>query len=774
MGSACCVAAKDRAVINGSTRETLQSNVRYSPSWSFRWDNRGRVAGEETSVNWSSDGVGGNDRLEFKSGTVETLYASEEGSPLDSFRSLALQKSPASDCNMGNSMLPLSGSIRRELNWIDVYRFAFAGCSENIIKFLFYVVRCYSRLTVVFLALADTSVVRNSTEVKESFESSAVPCPSPLKLSSSDPSVSSLSASPLSTKSQLLLANSTPLPQYSSGHHLGRRVSDSHIPRIKSPTFSISEESSSFMLPGWSNESTRGSNGGSSDGWSVPAFSDLLANPRRDRWSFDSESMGFHRDKMSRASGRSSGSPSIDLQTCGICTKLLTERSSWSSNELAVVSVLICGHVFHAECLESMTPEFNKYDPACPVCTFGEKQALKMSEKALKSQMDLKARKRFRNRVVDSDFSGNLALFDQQKSGGHGGRRLKMSSSSSSMKSSSGKPFLLRHFSFGSKGSKSFSESPSSRKKDEQNEATANETKQSEIHLSFYTETRVLNLLRGSLGGAVPAYVFCDMADLRDEHGNPIQLTDQYGHPVQLTDEYGNPMHLTGVATTAGSTAPTVFPTGTGAAPAGEKLTQTASYAAPTTIGEKLHHTTGLGAGAPTIGEKLHHTTGLGAGAPTIGEKLHHTAGLGTGTGAPTIGEKSHHTTGLGAGTAAGAGLGVGAGTIGEKLHQKTTQSEQQHHKTELHRSGSSSSSSSEDDGQGGRRKKKGLKEKIKEKLTGGKHKDEEPHHHSHGIGTGATTTTTSGMSSSTAPEHEKKSMMEKIKEKLPGHHNHH
>lgn len=45
------------------------------------------------------------------------------------------------------------------------------------------------------------------------------------------------------------------------------------------------------------------------------------------------------------------------------------------------------------------------------------------------------------------------------------------------------------------------------------------------------------------------------MADLRDEHGNPIQLTDQYGHPVQLTDEYGHPMHLTGVATTAGSTA---------------------------------------------------------------------------------------------------------------------------------------------------------------------------------------------------------------------------
>lgn len=46
------------------------------------------------------------------------------------------------------------------------------------------------------------------------------------------------------------------------------------------------------------------------------------------------------------------------------------------------------------------------------------------------------------------------------------------------------------------------------------------------------------------------------MADLRDEHGNPVQLADQFGKPVQLTDEYGNPMHITGVATTHASTAP--------------------------------------------------------------------------------------------------------------------------------------------------------------------------------------------------------------------------
>ena len=64
--------------------------------------------------------------------------------------------------------------------------------------------------------------------------------------------------------------------------------------------------------------------------------------------------------------------------------------------------------------------------------------------------------------------------------------------------------------------------------------------------------------------------------------------------------------------------------------------------------------------------------------------------------------------------------------------------------------------SSEEDDGQGGRRKK-GMKEKIKEKIPGVGHKDEQKH-------TGGATTT---------PAHGQhhKGMMEKIKEKLPGTH---
>ncbi|XP_022896707.1 uncharacterized protein LOC111410541 [Olea europaea var. sylvestris] len=421
MGSACCVAARDSTITSGRPNETLQRHVCHSPSWSFLLDNRGRVAGEETSSNILLNGGGGDDRLDVKSATtVETALASEEGSSLDSFRSLACRKSPVSDGNGGILRFPSS----------------------------------------------DLSVSQNLVELKQPAESAALSYPSPVKLSPSAPSISPMSMSPLSSHSHMLPPNLTPSrwSRRSPGQQLLRQVSDSPIPEYKSREFSISE-ASSFVLPAWGYESTRGSNGGSSDGWSIPPFSELMTT-RKERWSFDSENSGISRDKITRSAGQNSGSPSFDLQSCGVCAKLLTERSLLGSqkiiatNELAMVAVLICGHVYHAECLEYMTPEINKYDPACPVCTFGEKRAMKMSEKAIKAELDSKARKRSRNRIVDSD---DLILFDHHKCGGHEGRGPKMSSSSS-MKSSTGKPFLRRHFSFGMKGHK-LSENHSARRK---------------------------------------------------------------------------------------------------------------------------------------------------------------------------------------------------------------------------------------------------------------------------------------------------------------------
>lgn len=238
---------------------------------------------------------------------------------------------------------------------------------------------------------------------------------------------------------------------------------------FKSPSnFDVSEETPVF--PSWSNEYGMHSGGGSSEYCSRPGFTEQTGNSPMERWSFDSESFGFNCERLARFSNRFSTSP-VDSQTCGVCSNLLTEKSSWSSqnivvnNDLCVVSVLICGHVYHAECLESMTPEINKYDPACPVCTFGEKQTRKLFEKTLKAEMDSKARnKKSRNQIMDNDMDDGSVVYDHFRDKKRQSKSPRMDSSTSK-RSSSGKPFLSRHFSFGSKSSKSMLDNHPTRKK---------------------------------------------------------------------------------------------------------------------------------------------------------------------------------------------------------------------------------------------------------------------------------------------------------------------
>lgn len=107
MGSACCVAARDNTPPNGLRGENLHRNVRYSPTWSFRWDNPGRVAGEEISMGSFSDGVGQNARLEIK---YEPSYA-RDGSPMEYFQRCAWQKSPNSEVTAGQVRTPASGTF---------------------------------------------------------------------------------------------------------------------------------------------------------------------------------------------------------------------------------------------------------------------------------------------------------------------------------------------------------------------------------------------------------------------------------------------------------------------------------------------------------------------------------------------------------------------------------------------------------------------------------------------------------------------------------------
>lgn len=273
-----------------------------------------------------------------------------------------------------------------------------------------------------------------------------------------------------------LFSNSTPSrrARRSPGHQLLRQISDSRILGLKSPNNnSISEGRQSSVLSTCSNDLATGSQAGSSDGWSMRTFSELVASSQRERWSFDSEHFGSIHGKLSGCSSRFSCSPSIDLQSCGVCSKLLTERTSWSiqkiiaSSEISVAAVLVCGHVYHAECLETMTLETDRYDPVCPICMVGEKQVWKMSRKAMRSESELKARnhKISKNRVVDSYLDGEYDVFDHQKNTDRKGKVVAKLEPSSSTRNSYAKPFLKRHFSLGSKWSRSLSENDSARKK---------------------------------------------------------------------------------------------------------------------------------------------------------------------------------------------------------------------------------------------------------------------------------------------------------------------
>lgn len=306
-----------------------------------------------------------------------------------------------------------------------------------------------------------------SPQVKNPGESS-IP-----NLSFSIPSVLSTPTSDPSCKHDYHhLPNSTPTrwAHRSPGHPLLRQISDNQIMGLKSPENSISEGRLSFVLSTCSNEIAPGSQCGSSDGWSMRTFSELVASSQRGRWSFDSECLGSGRRKISGSSSRLSYSPSMDLQSCGACSRPLSERSAWNNqkfianNDLSVVAVLVCGHAYHAECLETITPEADMYDPACPVCMVGDKHFSKLSRKCFRVESEIKAKnhKISRNRVVDSYLDGGFDVFDRQKDIE---REVSKMEPSSSTRSSSGKPFLRRHFSLGSKWNRSLSDNDSARKK---------------------------------------------------------------------------------------------------------------------------------------------------------------------------------------------------------------------------------------------------------------------------------------------------------------------
>lgn len=68
-------------------------------------------------------------------------------------------------------------------------------------------------------------------------------------------------------------------------------------------------------------------------------------------------------------------SGSTTQHRCGVCKKLLSQKSPWSSykilkcRDMPTASVFPCHHVYHVECLDKVTPTTQTRDPPCPVCS---------------------------------------------------------------------------------------------------------------------------------------------------------------------------------------------------------------------------------------------------------------------------------------------------------------------------------------------------------------------------------------------------------------------
>lgn len=127
--------------------------------------------------------------------------------------------------------------------------------------------------------------------------------------------------------------------------------------------------------------------------------------------------------------------PSPDLQSCKVCSRVLNERSPFSTQKIIaarenpLIAVLACGHVYHADCLENITIEVDQYDPNCPICDYGEKFGAKFAGKIRVS----------RNAVVDLDVDAGA----YGKPGLHKGIG---SSKGDVPKRSFSRPFLKSHF----------------------------------------------------------------------------------------------------------------------------------------------------------------------------------------------------------------------------------------------------------------------------------------------------------------------------------------
>ncbi|XP_057968832.1 uncharacterized protein LOC131158176 [Malania oleifera] len=88
----------------------------------------------------------------------------------------------------------------------------------------------------------------------------------------------------------------------------------------------------------------------------------------------DTRKKAFYRPERIRSSSLiTEAMPDVVTMVCEICQKLLKRKAFSLGNlppslDVSVVAVLVCGHVYHADCLDQRTCHEDRRDPPCPLC----------------------------------------------------------------------------------------------------------------------------------------------------------------------------------------------------------------------------------------------------------------------------------------------------------------------------------------------------------------------------------------------------------------------
>ncbi|KAK9154500.1 hypothetical protein Sjap_001980 [Stephania japonica] len=182
------------------------------------------------------------------------------------------------------------------------------------------------------------------------------------------------------------------------------------------------------------------------------------------RWSnASSYDMGNDGENINIAADPRSLNSTLGDHKCGLCRELLWQKSPWSSyrmvrgGDMPVAGVLSCSHVFHAECLEQVTPKAESCDPPCPLCLklAGVRGESPASESL---QMALRAVRRNQGVVImDAAFESNVSDHSSNLVESTFKRKQSSPAVTRGTRSSSAiKSHLKKHFAFRGKAGKDF------------------------------------------------------------------------------------------------------------------------------------------------------------------------------------------------------------------------------------------------------------------------------------------------------------------------------